>query len=359
MKKIIIIASGILIFILIILLALSRRGQSPNTKNTTSISPTNIEASQQKNLINDKKLLDKARTLSPYETDSFKYSYSLNDNKIVVEEKSLQGKNDFQQWISENGLPELTKNQNIVTYSNLNPYTSEDSYSRGEKQAQALFNIFGAFLNLGQGPTDNLNVPTISVPTSTPAPHPFVSPSSKKNGNKSNDVLGSNVYYGQCQSGDISLPDGCNLCQAGCGPTTAAMIASSYISKEYDPKKVVNLYDSKDYYLGCGGSSYVDAKSLFEDLGLKTTDYISFNGDTADEVASDFKKYIDGGWTLFTLANYCDAGCGHFFWVTDVDGKNNIYAYDPYYGQDEDPPINENDRYPFPKYRIAFGVKKG
>ena len=118
------------------------------------------------------------------------------------------------------------------------------------------------------------------------------------------------------------------------------------------------MYKSRGYLLSCAGSSYYDAKSLLESLGLKTTDYITFNYSTADQAAGDLRKFINAGWTFFTLASFKDNGGGHYFWITDIDQQGNIWAYDPYYGRFEAPPLNENSRYPFPKYRIAFGVKK-
>ena len=40
------------------------------------------------------------------------------------------------------------------------------------------------------------------------------------------------TYYAQCgDQGSLPLPDGGTLCSAGCGPTTVAMISSSYMDK--------------------------------------------------------------------------------------------------------------------------------
>ena len=96
---------------------------------------------------------------------------------------------------------------------------------------------------------------------------------------------------------------------------------------------------------------------MFQSLGLKTTDYLVFNLEKSDTVVPDLRKYLNAGWTFFTLANFRDNGGGHFFWITDIDNQGNIFAYDPYYGRYEIP-YNENSRYPYPLYRVAFGVKK-
>ena len=44
--------------------------------------------------------------------------------------------------------------------------------------------------------------------------------------------------------------------------------------------------------------------------------------------------------------------------ICNIDENNNVWAYDPYYGRLSATPFNENRYYPFPKYRVAFGVKK-
>lgn len=365
MKKTIIIATVILFFVIIFVMvfSLNQKGQPSTAKNFPT--PTLVEVDMTRKLnIQDKELFDAAKSLAPYETESFKYYYSIEKDKLVVEYKTPAGEKDFNDWVNKNNINGLSNNSDLIIVTNnsfnsqipspsKNPENLLNTPSNVTPTPNTFNKLLESLFSLGL-----VNLTTSSTSSQTEplskAPKNKLTPPISSQGN----ISGGLVYYGQCQSGDISLPDGCNLCQAGCGPTTAAMILSSYLSKEYDPKKVVSIYASRGYYLGCGGSSYVDAKSLFEDLGLKTTDYISFNGDTADEVAADFKKYIQGGWTIFTLANYCDGGCGHFFWITKVEG-NNIFAYDPYYGQNQDKPLNENDRYPFPKYRIAFGVKKG
>ena len=86
-------------------------------------------------------------------------------------------------------------------------------------------------------------------------------------------------------------------------------------------------------------------------------DILVFDAEKSETVVPDLKKYLDSGWTFFALANFCEGGCGHYFWITDIDNKDNIWAYDPAYGRYEIP-YNENSRYPFPLYRLAFGVKK-
>jgi hypothetical protein len=216
-----------------------------------------------------------------------------------------------------------------------------------------LIEFLNIFLNFGQGTSSNNQSPGTNnqSPSSTLQP-PNSLPASN------NQPPSSNVYYAQCNGyGNIPLPSDCTLCRAGCGPTSVAMIASSFISSSYNPEVVVNLYKDKGYYLGCNGSSYYDAQALLESLGFKTT-LLIYSLEKADTVAPDLKKYTDAGWTFFVLASFKETGGGHFFWVTEVDDQGNIFAYDPYYGRYSTPPLNENSRYPFPLYRVAIGVIK-
>lgn len=175
-------------------------------------------------------------------------------------------------------------------------------------------------------------------------------------------ISGNYVYYSQCEPpsvGNYPLPDGCTICKAGCGPTTVAMILSSFIDLIYNPPKMVNIYKNKAYYAGCDGTSYSDAQKVLQSYGMKTTSSLFWypSGVKAEEVAQDMKNYIDGGWTVFALANFCDGGCGHFFWVVDVE-QGQIFAFDSYYGRNKPKPLNENTFYPLPKYRAAFAVKR-
>ncbi len=169
------------------------------------------------------------------------------------------------------------------------------------------------------------------------------------------------IYYPQCDGpyDNISLPGGCNVCSSGCGPATVAMILSSYINKSFTPPAVINLYKNNNMYAGCDGTKITDAQIIMQQNGLKTTDLLILTSNTPDETLSDFKSYLQNGWTLFTLARYCANGCSHYFWITNIDNNNNVWAYDPFYGRKTlPPPFDENQYSPYPQYRAAFGVKK-
>ncbi len=83
-----------------------------------------------------------------------------------------------------------------------------------------------------------------------------------------------------------------------------------------------------------------------------------FDSLTNTDAVADFKTYIGSGWTIFALGRFCNNGCRHYFWITEVDDNNNVWAYDPFYGRKQVPPYNQSNRYPFPQYRLAFGVRK-
>jgi len=367
MKKIIIASTVFLLVILLAIFILTIPKKQTKENVIISVTPTTVPAA----ITQIKK---KAILMTPYENSDFGFTYQASTDQLIVVEKSSKAKAEFAKWANMNGLTELATNPNLIIYASSVKDAQKNASSINTSITPSVispttyqdFNpaveLINTLIQSGQGGLSNPISQVTIVPTEIPESNSSSNSnsSSKPNSNLSSNSNGSlsYTYYGQCGAlGDIPLPDGCNLCKAGCGPTTVAMIASSYLGNNFNPKTIVDIYKKNGYYLGCGGSSYADAKSVFEQLGLKTTSYISFNTGDANEAAADFKKYLDGGWTIFTLANYCDAGCGHYFWVTKVSGGN-ILAYDPYYGQNSSPPFNENSKSPFPKYRIAFGVKK-
>lgn len=355
MKKIIIIASIILIFIIIIFSLVLRKKSAINTSPNSPF-PTGIslqESNQQnnrllpeteninQNLPNLSNLSSQSNsqidisTIIPIETKDFKLQYSSKLNKIVVERKTPQAEEQFTNWASQNQLTQLIENPGSTLVVDL---------GKNPDDFNPLLEFLNIFMNFGQGVgSSTQNLPIDASVTPNPQSSNF-------------------TYFAQCNGyGNLSLPSGCTLCKAGCGPTTVAMIAASYLGSNYDPKTIVDTYKSKGYLLGCEGSHYSDAKQVLQDLGFKTTDYLVFNREKSDTVVPELKKYFNSGWTFFTLASFCDDPkkdyCGHFFWITDIDNQNNIWAYDPYYGRSEIP-YNENSRYPYPLYLKAFGVKK-
>ena len=116
MKKIIIIASVILVCIIIILsIVLGRK--SPVNTSSNSPFPTGIPSfpsstfqpqDQTSNFQNPTSdfLID-ISTITPVETEDFKLQYSPKLNKIVVERKTPQADEQFINWASQNQLAQF------------------------------------------------------------------------------------------------------------------------------------------------------------------------------------------------------------------------------------------------------------
>ncbi len=356
MKKIILIATIILIILILIIFLLTNKKSFNISKTENLFNPTPIELIYEKR----NQITDKLIPYTPYENENFYFDYLPEKDKFVLEEKTPLAINDFKKWLKENNLENFAGNPelDLIEYKKNGQFYNNSSLKENNKNNKPTPTKIPP-INLGLF-TIYFDEISITPKLKTNNQSDNSSNNNLFNTNSSNNSSSKYFYYAQCDSSyaDLSLPNGCNMCQAGCGAATAAMIASTYLNNQYDPNFIVNKYGEKKYYLGCNGSSYYDAKSLLEGLGLKTTDFIYFNLQPADKITNDLKRYINAGWTFFTLANFRENGGGHFFWITDIDSNGNILAYDPYYGRFQAPPINQNSRYPFPLYRVAFGVKK-
>jgi len=318
-----------------------KTGQQGNESSTNTPSQTTGGDQGLKDLDN------LSNSFEPIETLDFKAAYVPDLNKIVVEKKTTQAEQSFYKWVDQNKLNEVVDNKNQILFTDKKIIpTPSDSIHKLENKVKDFFQLMDDLNNIGKGSQQSNNGTIEQSPSpSSLAPNGLVPKPSM-------------TYYAQCgDQGSLPLPDGGTLCSAGCGPTTVAMISSSYVDKKYDPKTIVGIYDKNNYLLGGDGSRYSDAHELLKSFGLKTTDYLVFDLEKADTVVPQLRKYLSAGWTFFTLASFCEKGCGHYFWITDIDAKGNIFAYDPAYGRYQIP-YNENSRYPYPLYRLAFGVKK-
>lgn len=359
MKKIYLFIAGAFLILLVItsiLLSLVKKPTTETQKNSafpTSVpqpettgrpmSPTNNPTQNTNDNSQDLSVSSfDVSGLPPVETKDFKMQFSPRLNKIVVEKKTPEAEQKFIDWANQNSYPQLIGNSEKVLLTDLGKTPHEFNL------VLDLFSIF-SFSSFGLGgESSTSNSTSNNSPVTNNASNPSASSGQGQ----------SKVYFAQCgDQGSLSLPDGCNLCNAGCGPTTVSMIASSYLGGGNDPKAIVDIYRSKKYLLGCDGSRYSDAHEVLKQLGLKTTDYIVFDKEKSDSVVPQLRKYLSAGWTFFTLASFCEKGCGHYFWITDIDSQGNIFAYDPAYGRYQIP-YNENTRYPYPLYRLAFGVKR-
>jgi len=187
------------------------------------------------------------------------------------------------------------------------------------------------------------------------------------------------VYFSQQdpEFGGVELGDsGCDIKDAGCGPTTVAMACASFTDKgeSCHPTRIIEDYystsdaDCVDKFgdvpggwcrAACFGSYGSRAKWILEDLGFETTNYITKPYLTQDEFIEQVKEYLDEGWQLFVGADFLwDKWYGHFLWVTDIqniDGQNVIFAMDPYYGFEKPVPLPLNG-YTI-RFKDTFGFK--
>ena len=178
--------------------------------------------------------------------------------------------------------------------------------------------------------------------------------------------LGGYIYYAQCGEpyGSYLLPiqngaegEQCTECSAGCGPTTAAMIISSYVDSTQTPPKVIESMSNAGVSISCDGTGMYQLHEYMKNVpGIKVSDIISLGNAQAKDVVGDFRNYTNGGWTLFTVADFKSGA--HYFWVTDVTVDGKILAFDSFYGSGKPTPFDENQYDPYPYYIYAFAVKK-
>lgn len=362
--RISIVAAGIILAIIILIVVLLSK--KPTTSGTKIITPTPIESnyqnngSQKSNTTNNNQgenSKTSGETDIYYENSDFTVSYNPTTSNYTIDQKNSQAGEKITEWLAQH--PELGQNVTIKedlltlqTDSNINQLSSNEAgIDKNHLLKEGLEQILKTAKIITNGKVYTIPNPYNSLEI-TPSPT-----------NPLNQINHSSnfIYYPQCNGpyDNYSLPSGCNICTAGCGPTTVAMIVASYADAKVKPPTVVDKYKEKNQPLSCAGSGFSSAKMVLESYGLRTSDYLfSYGLYPIEDVASDFKSYLNSGWTIFALANFKASGGGHYFWITDIDSDNTVWAYDPYYGRFQAPPLNENSRYPFPKYKIAFAVKK-
>jgi len=357
-KKLLVLLSIILLILILFSIAFAyfivRKPQSNKITTVLPITQKPVDLFSSSTSSTNSKL----NNVLPLKTNDFEITYLPEKDKYQIIKKTVDADIKINQWLRENDLGAVITTNNSIVVNNL---AQGGQITQGKNDPTELLTefinvLFSSYVNTSSAPGNTTITPTNPSQNLSPTKKPqktilSYSPPSTYNGL---------VYYPQCSGeyDDYPLPDGCTICKAGCGSTTVSMILASYVDKNYNPATVADLYGKNGYYLGCNGSGYSKLQSLFESKGLKTSDYIiaNKNGYVIDDVAEDLKNYLNAGWTIFMLANF-QAG-DHYFWIVDIDANNNVFAFDPYYGRLTIPPFNENSYYPFPKYKVAFGVKK-
>ncbi len=239
-----------------------------------------------------------------------------------------------------------------------------------KRNAQAIGEIYYIFLGV---PNTSITpfvspVPLTVFPSLSPTsifPTPTYAPPQP--------YLGQIRYYRQCspENKNAVMRQGCTLCNAGCGITATATIASTLLNDPaYTPIRMLSIYKANNYYVQCDGTSIVDSFSFFKKLSssgtqgalkIQTTNDYIFRGQAFayHQAAPYIKQYTDAGWMIVMLAKFNNIG--HFVVITNVDGNNNFTVYDPYYESNMTTQPNTNYmRYKTPDaiYRAAFGVKR-
>jgi len=384
-KKILPLSIFILVIVLIILLGLQNMLNKKNSQGAAVITPTLFQGKQGSGFVpktgktyststSVKQLTaEELQKKLPIIAPDFTLDHSDVMDKYVVTVPNDEATNSYNDWIDQNPsyYSELQEQNVIIAKQSMQEL--HDAIDIGKKNklspeqeankdVKNLTNILNTILSLPQlmlnstssidGATSPTLIPTIDA-TPTPKQQTKIAPKPSTN----------YTYYSQCSGPYDSnpLPNGCTVCEAGCGPTSVAMILSSYIDKSLTPPKTIDLMNKAGVRIGCYGSYISEIYSYLSTRGdLKVSDYIipREQGLTAKDVAKDLRGYTKSGWTVFVLANFKTDGGGHYFWVTDVNDSGDILAYDPYYGKQQTPPINENRYTPAPYYRYAFAVKK-
>jgi len=206
---------------------------------------------------------------------------------------------------------------------------------------------------------------TNSIDLGGPIPNVTGQPSQQNSGWNSTSPISTDsiIPFRQCNYRNVNMVQGqsnCTMCNAGCGPTAAAIMLSVFGIQD-SPPNVLQRYRTFNSYITCKGTSLEGAKKVLESYGLTTSQYIfsSNGGFRIEDVADDIQLKVKNGWAVFALLHFCEGGCGHFVTITDISGNRIVTSYDPYYEiNPPTQPINYSQRYPFPKYIGAFGVKK-
>lgn len=341
-KYLLIISAGILSLLLVIIILLTiftRPSSLTNTNIPISTSPTTYHLPPTSSLPPNGAIEDITPTKKP-KTSSLDIIDKIPSP--TSKNKTLNSKSQYPTPIYNSQLP-IHKNPNPSTkplptiFNNLQPIATIVPTLPSGSLAQSFF-LFGT-------PTPSYNL--------QPTPNNLLPTTYNLQPNQYQ-------YFSQCggQFDNYQFPQGCNMCDSGCGPTTLAMILSTYLKKTITPVDAVEIYKQNNMYAGCDGTKVTDAQEIIAQKGLKVTDLMMLIPMTKQDAITEMKKYTDNGWTIFTLGRYCANGCSHFFWITKIDDNNKVWSYDPYYNKDIPPPLDVSNYDPYPEYRIAFGVKK-
>lgn len=160
-----------------------------------------------------------------------------------------------------------------------------------------------------------------------------------------------------------TLPHGCTMASAGCGPTTVANIVANLSDKTVTPLKVLEAYRQDGSYLGCDGSTMEGAeKALKNHFDLLTQVIIpeGSNPMRLDQAVPKLLPYIRTGSWIFAGADF--VGGGHYFTITQINMSQNsieLIGLETAYGNRNSIPFSykymAKDGYP--KIKKAMSVR--
>ena len=133
------------------------------------------------------------------------------------------------------------------------------------------------------------------------------------------------VYYSQYDVRWKNLPYGdATIGQAGCGPTSMAMIISSLTDKTVDPIQMCNWSSSKGYYVPGAGTAWSFVPGAASNWGLPCRDMGKGNAQAVVSALSQGKLVI-----MSTGSGSYYQGDGHFLVLRGVDEHGKILVADP------------------------------
>ena len=161
MRKILIIATIVLAFVIALLFIFNSAKRVTPTTEKNTIAPTTVSFET----FNREEIINAGQSLAPYETENFRFDYSPEVDKMVVTEKTQEGYQEYVGWISDNGLNELASNPEVVLFedqfstgSDTNSSASLPSTGGVDKSKTAttpdlgpLIEVMNVFVNFGQG----------------------------------------------------------------------------------------------------------------------------------------------------------------------------------------------------------------
>lgn len=188
------------------------------------------------------------------------------------------------------------------------------------------------------------------APTITPVP--YTQPS------------GNYVYYSQKDYKTTPYGAGCTIYDSGCGPTTLAMILSTYLGSNWTPPVVASTLLSSQScqtypsaLITALNQEGFNARWLFSTDpqimtdAQKTTIRNKIRNDRAIIVAGANLSWLDKYGVLQST--------GHYFWITDIDENGTIYVMDPWYGAGRSYPIAQQNINSYPvKYKYIIEAYK-